>query len=184
MVIKYPPYVFPGIFTLRKISTCFRTLDARALKTRAGGTGAGCRITSERANKIRTQARTARELNAVARSWQPIDLHATKNSLLLEAVDIARLASNDLEGEFADKKKKRAGILALFKKNEEMVEDLMAHLEEVGDGVDVVACTDEKEYVEKLVSLKLEDRCFGRHRQQRDSARAHVSSTDNSKKKM
>ena len=36
------------------------------------------------------------------------------------------------------------------------MEDLMAHLEEVGDGVDVVACTDEKEYVEKLARLKLE----------------------------
>ena len=151
---KIPPIRVSGHFHFaQNFDMLSHTRRTRSYNTR-GGQRSGMTDTSERANKIRTQARTARELNAVARSWQPIDLHATKNSLLLEAVDIARLASNDLEGEFADKKKKRAGILALFKKNEEMVEDLMAHLEEVGDGVDVVACTDEKEYVEKLAQFE------------------------------
>ena len=92
---------------------------------------------------IRKRAIAAIQPEPGAATCEPVALQATKASLLLSAVEIARDACGEL---MKDENTKRVGILVLYPKNDEMVNDLRVNLKDCGgEDVDVVACTENKE---------------------------------------
>ena len=107
-----------------------------------------------RSINIRERAKEAKKAWSGARSghWHlsSIPAKTNPNSLLLEAVDVARVAHECLgPAKDFDKNAKRAGLLALYKTNEDMVKDFSNNVKDFGD-VDVVACTDRKEEFDDL----------------------------------
>ncbi len=113
-----------------------------------------------REEMIRKRATAATEINSDsgARTCDilatAIPKQATIASLLLDAVDIARLACGVLNNGFADKNTKRAGILVLYPTNDDMVNDITDNLKDCGVvDVDVVACTENKEKFNTLNEL-------------------------------
>ena len=113
---------------------------------------------------IRKRAIAAIQPEPGAATCEPVALQATKASLLLSAVEIARDACGEL---MKDENTKRVGILVLYPKNDEMVNDLRVNLKDCGgEDVDVVACTENKEKFDELVKVEGSsvDECTGERR--------------------
>lgn len=124
-----------------------------------------------RSNNIQERAKEAKKTWSGSRSgpWLRLSIPAkmNPNSLLLEAVDVARVARDALgPAKDFDKKAKRAGLLALYKTNEDMVKDFSNNVKYFGD-VDVVACTDGKEEMFKELEKGIKEKegcwCYWAH---------------------
>jgi len=124
-----------------------------------------------RSNNIQERAKEAKKTWSGSRSgpWFRLSIPAkmNPNSLLLEAVDVARVARDALgPAKDFDKKAKRAGLLALYKTNEDMVKDFSNNVQDFRD-VDVVACTDGKEEMFKELEKGIKEKegcwCYWAH---------------------